>query len=525
MSERSPALDGSATPSPSAAIASDGLWKTYGSVTANCDVSIAVRPGTVHAVLGENGAGKSTLMKMLYGVEQPDRGAILVAGRRVTIDSPKQAIAMGIGMVFQHFGLVPGLTAAENVVLGVEPTKAMSIDRGQLRTGVTEVMDRFDLRVELDDKVGQMSAARQQRVEILKALYRGARIIILDEPTALLTPQERARLFEAIRHLTGQGATVLFISHKLAEVEEIADEVTVMRAGQVVGGGPRADFDRHTLVGMMVGDATVESRRAATGRGLAVCRVQGLRVRGRSGQESVRDVSLEVHAGEVLGLAGVEGNGQLECLEALAGLRLPLAGTLEVGGAAIARLTNRDVRRAGVAYVPEDRLAAGLAAEASIVDNLLANRLGSGGFTRRGVLRRGAMRKEAGELVARFGVRCGSIDQAAGGLSGGNMQKVILAREISVAPKVLLVAEPTRGLDVAAIALVHEQLAQAAEAGTGVVVLSSDIDELLSICTRILVFREGRIVADFGDVESLTAQQMGAAMLGVDGERLAQVPA
>jgi simple sugar transport system ATP-binding protein len=253
--------------------------------------------------------------------------------------------------------------------------------------------------------------------------------------------------------------------------------------------------------------------------------VQGLRVRGRSGQEAVRDVSLQVHAGEVLGLAGVEGNGQLECLEALAGLRLPLAGTLEVGGAPIARLTNREVRRAGVAYVPEDRLAAGLAADASIVDNLLANRLGSGGFAHRGVLRRGAMRKEARDLVTRFGVRCGSIDQAAGGLSGGNMQKVILAREISVAPKVLLVAEPTRGLDVAAIALVHEQLAQAAEAGTGVVVLSSDIDELLSICTRILVFREGRVVADFGDVESLTPQQMGAAMLGVDGERLAQVPA
>jgi simple sugar transport system ATP-binding protein len=510
---------------PAARIAAAGVWKAYGKVLANRDVSLEVARGSVHAVLGENGAGKSTLMKLLYGVEAPDRGEVRIDGAPVTLRSPKDAIAQGVGMVFQHFGLVPGLTAAENIVLGAEPTRATGIDRAAVRTGVAEVMQRFALSVALDDKVAGMSAARQQRVEILKALYRGADVLILDEPTALLTPQERRNLFAGIRQLTDRGTTVLFITHKLAEVEEIADHITVMRAGVVVGSARAAEFDRSALVRLMVGDASILSRRArpavAAADAEVALSVADLRVRGNAGNDAVDGASLVARRGEVLGLAGVEGNGQLEFLEALGGLREPHAGTIEVGGRRAERYDNRAARRMGIAFVPEDRLATGIAGQATIAENILANRIGAGFYDRRGSLRRRAMRRDAAALVERFGVRCAGIDQAAGSLSGGNVQKVILAREISVEPSVLLVAEPTRGLDVAAIALVHEQLARAAEQGAAVVVLSSDLDELLGIATRIAVFHQGAIVEVFDDVAATTPEQLGRAMLGADRAEVA----
>lgn len=501
-------------------IAASGIWKTYGNVVANRDVSIEVAGG-VHAVLGENGAGKSTLMRMFYGVERPDRGAILLDDEPVVIRTPREAIARGIGMVFQHFGLVPGLTAAQNIVLGVEPTKLLSVDRDAVADRASALMERFDLSVELHTKVAGMSAARQQRVEILKALYRGARVLILDEPTALLTPQERTSLFEAIRHMTTQGTTVIFISHKLSEIEQIADTVTVMRAGQVVGGGRRANYTRDELVRLMVGTASISSRRAESQAGPVALVAEDLVVPGNSGQQAVKGVSLAVCAGEVLGLAGVEGNGQLEFLEALAGLRSPLAGSVSIAEQPMRGFTNREARSLGVAYVPEDRLATGIAGTAPIVENLLANRVGEGRFGRRGMLRVRDMRAEAELLVDRYDIRCDSIDQPAGSLSGGNIQKVVLAREISTDPKVLLVAEPTRGLDVGAIALVHEHLARAAESGTAVIVLSSDLDELLSVATRIAVFRNGEIVGIRSDVPGTTAQQLGRAMLGATAEAVA----
>ena len=495
-----------------------GIRKAYGDVVANDDVSLAVRAGSVHAVLGENGAGKSTLMKMLYGVERPDRGEIRLDGRPLELSSPKDAIAHGIGMVFQHFGLVPGLTAAENIVLGVEPTRNGMLDRDTAHERVQAVMDRFGLSVRLDDHVARMSAARQQRVEILKALFRGAETLILDEPTALLTPQERRSLFTAIRQLTARGATVIFITHKLSEVEEVADDLTVMRAGRVIGGGATASLTREQLVRMMVGEATTQSRRAARAAGSVVLRAREVRARSADGRAGVRGATVEARAGEVLGLAGVEGNGQLEFLEVLAGLRPLAGGSVEIDGKSFTRGGNRVARRLGVAYVPEDRLASGIAANETICDNVLANRVGAGGFSRVGRLDRGAMRREAAQLVERFDVRCAGIDAPVGSLSGGNMQKVILAREISVAPKLLLVAEPTRGLDIAACALVHEQLALAAEAGVAVVTLSSDIDELLAISTRIAVFYGGRTVATFDRVADLTAAGLGGAMLGVSGD-------
>jgi len=496
----------------------EGLCKTYGTVVANRDVALSVRAGSVHAVLGENGAGKSTLMKMLYGVERPDRGEIRVDGQPVRFGSPRDAIAHGIGMVFQHFGIVPGLTAAENIVLGVEPTHHGVLDRAESRRAVQAVMDRFGLAVGLDDKVGEMSAARQQRVEILKALFRGAATLILDEPTALLTPQERHSLFDAIRQLTQHGTTVLFITHKLAEVEEVADDYTVMRAGEVTGSGSIAASSRTALVKMMVGDAVTHSRRASAPRGAPVLRVESASVRGGGGRVAVSDATVDVCRGEVLGLAGVEGNGQLEFIEMLAGLRPLAAGRATLDGAPLGGGENRRARSLGVAYVPEDRLAAGVAADVPIVENILANRIGSGGFSRFGRLDRSAMRREAEQLVERFDVRCASIEVPVGTLSGGNMQKVILAREISADPKLLLVAEPTRGLDIAACARVHEQIARAAETGVAVVTLSSDIDELLAISTRIAVFSAGRLVRVFEQVEQLSAAELGGAMLGIGGD-------
>jgi general nucleoside transport system ATP-binding protein len=494
-----------------------GIWKTYGSVVANRDVSVSIRTGTVHAILGENGAGKSTLMKILYGVEQPDRGEILLDGSEIHLKAPEDAIGHGIGMVFQHFGLVPGLTAVENIVLGVEPTRRGALDRSATNRAVQEVIDRFGLTVGLDDKVGQMSAARQQRVEILKALYRGAETVILDEPTALLTPQERHSLFQAIRHLTKLGTTVLFITHKLAEVEEVADDLTVMRHGRIVGSGAVASLSREELVRMMVGDAVTQSRRASGSQGNAVLDVRAARVLGAEGRPVVREATVQAHAGEVLGLAGVEGNGQLEFLEMLAGLHPLAGGEVTIEGSPL-RKGNRDVRAQGVAYVPEDRLAAGLAAEISILENVLANRVGQGGFSSFGRLDRKGMRREAVELVERFDVRCPGVDAPVGSLSGGNMQKVILAREISAQPRLLLVAEPTRGLDIAAIALVHEQLARAAEDGVAVVALSSDIDELLAISTRIAVFCAARLVAILENESTLTASELGKEMLGARAE-------
>jgi ABC-type uncharacterized transport system ATPase subunit len=501
--------------SPPAAIAAHSIWKTYGRVVANRNVSIAVRPGTVHAVLGENGAGKSTLMKILYGAETPDRGTIMVGGEQVRLRGPRDAIALGVGMVFQHFGLVPSLTAAENVALGVEPRRGVAIDRAAVRDQLKRVSADAGLDVNPDERVGAMSAARQQRVEILKALFRGARTLILDEPTALLTPQERRGLYGAIRTLAAGGATIVLITHKLGEVEELADDVTVMRTGEVVASGPYERFTHADLVRHMVGDVSVSARRTRATPGDVVLSATDVAVT-RRGAAAVSVPALHVRAGEIVGLAGVEGNGQLDLVDALAGLRPGGRGTLTVAGRAhdLARLDNRTARRAGIGYVPEDRLAAGIAPDESVAANLVAATVATGAFQRGGLLSRRAIRTRAEELVREYGVRCRDVGQRVGDLSGGNIQKVLLARELAAGPRALLVAEPTRGLDIAAAALIHERLAAAAEAGTALLVQSSDLEELLTITTRILVLYRGAIAADLPNTPRLTAERLGELMLG-----------
>jgi general nucleoside transport system ATP-binding protein len=491
-----------------------GVWKSYGETVANRGVDLTVRANTVHAVLGENGAGKSTLMKILYGVERPDRGSLFVDGNEVSFKTPRDALSHGVGMVFQHFGLVPGLTAAENIVLGVEPGRTIGVSRRLVAERVRELMTRYDLSVNADERVGRMSAARQQRVEILKALYRGARILILDEPTALLAPQERANLFTAIRRLVSEGTTVLFITHKLAEVDQVADDLTVLRQGEVAGTAPVSELTREQLVELMVGRRLPAEPRPPQDAGAEVVTLRGASIIGSDGHVAVENASFSLRERELLALVGVEGNGQLEALEAIAGHRHLSQGDVSIGGRILSTATNRAARQLGVGYVPEDRVHSGIAGGESILDNVLANRVAFGDHVRHGLLDRDAMRRTAERLVEEYDVRCSSIYQLAGTLSGGNMQKLILAREISSDPSVLVVAEPTRGLDIASAALVHAQLVAAARA-SAVVFVSSDLDEVLTIATRILVFYRGRIVAEFTDVEHVTNELIGRHMLGV----------
>jgi general nucleoside transport system ATP-binding protein len=491
-----------------------GVWKTYGETVANRGVDLTVRANTVHAVLGENGAGKSTLMKILYGVERPDEGLLVVDGTEVSFKSPRDALGHGVGMVFQHFGLVPGLTAAENIVLGVEPGRAIGVSRRRVAHNVRELMARYELSVDANERVGRMSAARQQRVEILKALYRGARILILDEPTALLAPQERASLFDAIRRLVSEGTTVLFITHKLAEVEQVADDLTVLRQGKVVGAGPVAELTRAQVVELMVGRSLpVEPRPRRVAGGGEVVAVESATILGSDGRDAVNDATFSLRQRELLALVGVEGNGQLEALEAIAGHRRLLRGSISIEGRVLKSASNRVARKLGVGYVPEDRVHAGVATGESILDNILANRIAFGDHVRRGLLDLDAMRRTADQLVEEFDVRCSSVRQLAGTLSGGNMQKLILGREISSRPRVLVVAEPTRGLDIASTALVHAQLI-AASCTSAVIFVSSDLDEVRAIATRILVFYRGRIVAEFDDVGLVTNELIGRHMLG-----------
>ncbi|MBA3414071.1 MAG: ABC transporter ATP-binding protein, partial [Chloroflexia bacterium] len=427
-----------------------GIWKTYpGGVVANRDVELRVEAATVHAVVGENGAGKSTLMKILYGVEQPDAGEIRIGGVPRRITSSRRAIQLGVGMVFQHFSLVPSLSVAENVVLGQEPRTGFRLDLARARAMVAELASRFGLPVDPAATVGGLAVGQQQRVEILKALYRDARVLVLDEPTAVLTPQEVDDLFTAVRSLVTQGRTVILIAHKLPEVMAIADAITVMRAGAVVASLPAAEASEAALARLMVGrDVLLQVERVARASGPVVCAVRNLGADSDAAVPVLHGVDLEVRAGEILGIAAVEGNGQAELLDVLVGLRLPTGGTVTLDGVDVTGWDVRRLRRAGVAGIPEDRLARGLAPTASIAENLVAERVDRPPLARRGVLDSRAMRRVARELVSAYGVRTGDVRAPAATLSGGNMQKVVIARELSSSPRLLVAAQPTRGIDI-----------------------------------------------------------------------------
>ncbi|KJQ53886.1 ABC transporter ATP-binding protein [Microbacterium sp. SA39] len=505
--------EGGAPPEDEVVLTLHDIVKRYGGVAANDGVNLTLRRGTVHAVLGENGAGKSTLMKILFGVERPDSGQVVIDGAVQDFRRPGDAIAAGVGMVFQHFGLVGELTALDNISLGAEVSSPLGVKRSVARARIAQVAQESGLAVPLTRRVDQLTIAQQQRVEILKALYRGARILILDEPTALLAPQERLGLFEAVRRLRASGVSVLFITHKLEEVELLTQDITVMRHGRVVAAHRTGSVTTDRLVSDMVGGESPVVTRSGRAPGEDVMTVTDLDVAADSSAR-VQGVSLSVRSGEILGLVGIDGQGHQTFCQALAGARPRTGGQIFFDGQVRTRWDRLTAMRRGVSYVPEDRLMAGVARDLSIRENLIANRLTDPRFVRGGFLRRRASRSHADEMIARFDIRCRDAEQRAGTLSGGNIQKIVLAREISTDPRLLIVCEPTRGLDIGAIASVHQRLSDAADRGAAVIVQSSDLDEVLAIADRIVIFREGRAVADLQNSEDVDIARLGTLMLG-----------
>jgi simple sugar transport system ATP-binding protein len=495
-------------------LALEGITKRFPGVLANDHIDFDLLPGEVHALLGENGAGKSTLMNILYGLYTPDEGRILLRGEPIDLGSTKAAIEHGIGMVHQHFMLIPVMTVAENIVLASEPRRAgVLLDYGTADRRVTELSERYGLAVDPDARIDRISVGQQQRVEILKALYRGAEILVLDEPTAVLTPQEAQELFEIIRSLREQGKSIIFISHKLNEVLEIADRVTTLRRGKLVDTVSAEGATEEGLARMMVGREVllrVDKKVAQPGKPLL--EVESLSVFDDRGLETVRDVSFTVRGGEILGLAGVDANGQAELIDAIAGLRHAAAGRIVLDGEEITHASARAVLDAGVGHIPEDRHRRGLVLPFSLTENLGLHSYRQRPNSRYGFLNLGTMLDRAKRLLAEFDVRGGVPTTPAFGLSGGNQQKVVLAREIDANPKVLIAAQPTRGLDVGAIEFVHRRLVEQRDAGRAVFLVSLELEEILSLSDRILVIYEGRIAGEFPP--TATEEQLGFAMTG-----------
>jgi ABC-type uncharacterized transport system ATPase subunit len=491
-----------------------GITKQFPGVLANDHIDFDLKRGEVHALLGENGAGKSTLMSILYGLYTADSGEILMNGKPVEISSPNDAIELGIGMVHQHFMLIPVMTVTENIVLAQEPKHAgVLLDYDQAAERVREISTRFGLAVDPDAKIEKITVGQQQRVEILKALYRGAEILILDEPTAVLTPQEAKELFAIIDGLKEQGHSIVFISHKLNEVLEVADRISVLRRGQLVETIPREGATEAGLARSMVGREVllrVEKKPAQPGEPLLT--VDELRVLDDRGLEAVRRVSFDVRGGEIVGIAGVDGNGQSELIDALTGLRGTADGHITVGGTDITRATARQALDAGMGHIPEDRQRRGLVLEFNLAENLALHDYGKEPFSHLGFLNPGRWLRWAAGLLKEFDVRGGGPTTRGGSLSGGNQQKVVVAREVSRDPSVLIAAQPTRGLDVGAIEFVHRRLVEQRDEGKAVLLVSLELEEILSLADRILVLYEGKIAAEFPP--DVTEEEVGIAMLG-----------
>lgn len=499
------------------AVALTGIRKRFGAVRANDGVDLRVEAGTVHGLIGENGAGKSTLMAILYGYYQADEGTIAVNGQTVQIRNSHEAIALGIGMVHQHFMLVDTLSALDNVLLGAEPSWSLPVGQAQVRAGLTELMQQTGLQVRLDERVDALPVGELQRLEILKALYRGAKLLILDEPTAVLTPQETQQLFEVLRRLRAQGTTIILITHKLKEVMSLCDAVTVMRAGQVVHRCAIQDTDEAGLAEAMVGRKVVLGRdgQARRADGEPLLAVQGLNLKSPQGVPLLRELSLALRPGEIVGVAGVSGNGQSELLEILAGLMRPDTGSLQLGGERFepqAWLHPRRARELGLAHVPEDRHAAGL------VMGFPAWESAGLGYQDLPKYRRGlfglngkALRDACAAMMERFDVRPRNPLLGSSKFSGGNQQKLILAREIGEQPRVLLVGQPTRGVDIGAIEFIHGQLRALRDAGCAVLVVSSELDEILALADRVLVMNAGRITGELA-IDECDERTLGLLM-------------
>jgi simple sugar transport system ATP-binding protein len=497
------------------ALEARGLTKRFPNVVANDDVSITLHRGEILGLLGENGAGKSTLVKMLFGLYHPDEGEIVIGGEPVRLRNPGDAIARGVGMVHQHFQLVPVFTVAENIILGAETHKGPFLDTRTADERIRELSARYGLTVDPDALVEDLPVGTQQRVEILKALYRGADILILDEPTAVLTPAETDELLKVMRDLASAGAAIIFITHKLREAMAVCDTITVLRGGKVAGTTTPQETDRAGLANMMVGrNVVLQVEKGEAHPGRVVLDVQGLVVHDDRRQPAVNGLDLEVRAGEIVGVAGVEGNGQRELVEALCGMRPVRAGEIRLDGEVISDgKSPRQVNRMGVAHIPEDREKHGFVASFSVATNLVLERFDEPPFARGIVRDFGAVEAHAHELVERFDVRPRDIHNPMRALSGGNKQKAIVARELTQGAKLVVAAQPTRGVDVGSIEFIHRQLVDQRDAGVAVLLVSAELDEVLSLADRVAVIYEGRIQGVLPIAEA-TRERIGLLMAG-----------
>jgi general nucleoside transport system ATP-binding protein len=491
-----------------------GITKRFPGIVANDHVDLDVRKAEVHALLGENGAGKSTLMNILYGLYKPDEGEIRLAGKPVVFGSAKDAIRAGIGMVHQHFMLIPVMTVAENIVLGNEPTReGIILDERGAEERVREISKQYGLAVDPTALVSDITVGQQQRVEILKALYRGAEILILDEPTAVLTPQEAGELFEIVGSLREGGKSIIFISHKLNEVLEIADRITVLRRGKTIETVPREGATEESLARSMVGrEVLLRVDKPPAQPGDVMLRVEDLHVLDDRGIAKVNGVSFDVRAGEIVGIAGVDGNGQSELIDAIAGLQKIRSGSVELAGRTYDSASAREMLDAGLGHIPEDRQRRGLVLEFTIAENIALHDYAKSPDAKWGWLFPNRIVQRARGLIREFDVRGGGALSRAGTLSGGNQQKVVAAREIARDPKVLIAAQPTRGLDVGAIEFLHRRLIEERGEGRAILLVSLELDEILSLSDRILVLYEGEIVGEHG--ADVSEEEIGLEMLG-----------
>ena len=501
------------------------IHKVYpNGVHANDDISFQVEAGEIHALVGENGAGKSTLMKILYGLEQPTEGRLFIRDAEVSIPNPQVAIEQGIGMVHQNFMLVDSFTVSQNIILNRETMQGVQIDFQQAVTDTEQLSREYGLFVNPNARIADIPVGMRQRVEILKALYRGAEILILDEPTAVLTPSETQDLFAAIRNLVEGGKTVIFITHKLKEVIAISDRVTVMRDARQVGTVNTAETSERELARMMVGrEVFMQVDRPPVNRGAPVLDVQDLTYADSSGHQLLKQVSFTVYENEILGIAGVEGNGQTELAEVLTGLRPPTTGDAYIDKQQILGRGPRSVREHNVAHIPEDRLTNGVAQTSSIADNLIIDRYYRAPFTRGGLLDINAIDANGAELINQFNIIAPDGTIPVNALSGGNMQKVVVARELSSSPKLLIAAQPTRGVDIGAIEFIHQQLVDQRTDGLAILLISADLQEVMKLSDRIMVMYEGEIVGIFPNDERLTEERIGYYMLGAERQAQAEM--
>jgi simple sugar transport system ATP-binding protein len=490
------------------------ITKIFPGVKANDNVNLSIKKGEIHALVGENGAGKTTLMNVLYGLYDPEGGQVFYEGNKVNVDGPQDAIDLGIGMVHQHFMLVDPLTVTENIILGNEPRKGLKIDQKKARKEVEDISNKYGLYVDPDAKIQDISVGMQQRVEIIKTLYRGADLLIFDEPTAVLTPQEIDELFDIFRSLKEQGKTIIFITHKLQEVKEISDRITVLRGGKSIDTVDTANVSEEDVAELMVGRPVlleVEKDKAKPGKDFLT--IENLKVKNNRNIQAVNGVSLTVKKGEILGIAGVEGNGQSELIEAITGLRKIESGQVKIKDKEITKFNAREIKREGVAHIPEDRQKRGLIMDFDLQENMILGYHDLEPFSKNGIMNYNNIRNYTQELLEKFDVRGGGATTDAKSLSGGNQQKVIVAREFSHDPELLIASQPTRGVDVGSIEFIHKQIIDRRDNGAAVLLVSAELSEILSLSDRIAVIFEGEIV-DILDVEDADERKLGNLMTG-----------